>query len=64
MIYKLSDNIFSPLGDTSEENYANIKAGLKGGALRTGVFGLPEPFFCSLRLEPCGVASGPGVGAS
>lgn len=48
MIYKLSDNIFSPLGDTSEENYANIKAGLKGGALRTGVFGLPEPFFCSL----------------
>ncbi|MCQ2232793.1 MAG: beta-ketoacyl synthase [Paludibacteraceae bacterium] len=48
MIYKLSDNIFSPLGDTSEENYANIKAGMKGGALRTGVFGLPEPFFGSL----------------
>lgn len=48
MVYKLADNIVSPLGFTTEENYANIKNGVKGGALRSGTFGLPEPFWGSL----------------
>ena len=57
MIYKLADNIVSPLGFTTEENYANVKAGVKGGALRTETFGLPEPFWGSLidwqAVEAC-----------
>lgn len=57
MIYKLADNIVSPLGFTTEENYANVKNGVKGGALRTGTFGLPEPFWGSLfdwaAVEAC-----------
>lgn len=57
MIYRLSDNIVSPLGFTTEENYANVKKGVKGGALRKGTFGLPEPFYGSLldwsAVEAC-----------
>ncbi len=48
MIVKISDNIISPLGTTTEENYVQIKA--KASALRcyTNKWGLPEPFFASL----------------
>lgn len=57
MILKISDNIFSPLGFTSEENYTHVKKGLRGGALREGTFDLPEPFFGSLldweAVEAC-----------
>ena len=48
MIQVLSDNIVSPLGFTTEENYANVKRGVTQGRLHEGLFGLPEPFFGSL----------------
>lgn len=48
MIYKLSDNIVSPLGFTTEENYEAVKSGRRAGAFRENMFGLPEPFFGSL----------------
>ncbi len=48
MIYKISDNIISPLGYSSEENYENMKKGLTKGTLHHNAFGLPEPFYGSL----------------
>ena len=52
MIQVLSDNIVSPLGFTTEENYANVKRGVTQGRLHEGLFGLPEPFFGSLLDWP------------
>lgn len=48
MIQVLSNNIISSLGYTTEENYANVKAGVTKGTLHEGMFDLPEPFFGSL----------------
>lgn len=48
MIYKISDNIISPLGYSSEENYENMKKGITKGAFHQGTFHLPEPFYGSL----------------
>ncbi|MBQ2499597.1 MAG: beta-ketoacyl synthase, partial [Bacteroidales bacterium] len=48
MIVKVSDNIISPLGTTSAENYAKVKAGLSALRRYDGLWGLPEPFFASL----------------
>lgn len=49
MAYVLADNIISPLGNTSEENYQQVKAGKSG--IRTyepGSHGIPEGFTASL----------------
>ena len=51
MAYVLADNIISPLGVTSEENYLSVKTGKSG--IRTyvsGTLGVPEDFTASLLL--------------
>ena len=48
MIVKVSDNIISPLGMTSAENYAAVKTGRSELKRRDGLWQLPEPFTASL----------------
>ena len=48
MIVKVSDNIISPLGATSADNYAAVKAGMSALRRYDGLWGLQEPFFASL----------------
>lgn len=48
MIRKIADNIYSPLGFTTAENYANVKAGRSCLRRYEGVMGLPDPFTASL----------------
>lgn len=48
MIRKIADNIYSPLGFTTAENYANVKAGHSRLCRYEGAMGLPEPFTASL----------------
>lgn len=48
MIVKVSDNIISPLGMTSAENYAAVKTGHSELKRRDGLWQLPEPFTASL----------------
>ena len=48
MIVRLSDNIVSPLGFTTEENYAAVMKGKRGGRYYEGLFGMPEPCYVSL----------------
>lgn len=51
MVYCISDNIFSPLGKTSEENYRSVKAGLTAVRRHDTRLGMPEPFMASLFEE-------------
>lgn len=48
MIYKISDNIISSLGFSSEEVYQKVKSGISLGKLHAGVFSGVEPFYSSL----------------
>lgn len=48
MIVKVSDNIISPLGISSTDNYAAVKAGRSELKRRDGLWQLPEPFTASL----------------
>ena len=48
MIRKIADNILSPLGMTTVENYANVKAGQSRLRRYEGALGLPQPFTASL----------------
>lgn len=48
MIYKISDNIISALGFSSEENYHRVKSGICRGELQSHRFGGVEPFYSSL----------------
>ena len=49
MAYVLADNIISPLGETSEENYLAVKAGKSGiRAYAKGSHGIPDGFVASL----------------
>lgn len=48
MITKIADNIISPLGSTSEENFNAVLAGETMLKRQEGIFGLPEPFCASL----------------
>lgn len=48
MVTKIADNIYSPLGTTTAENYAAVKAGRSAIRLYEGVAGVPEPFYASL----------------
>ncbi len=47
MLYKLSDNIISPLGFTTEENYQAVKDGTAALHRYERQWGLPEPFTAS-----------------
>ncbi len=52
MAYVLADNIISPLGQTAEENYKSVKAGLTGlHAYAHGSLGIPEAFTASLLTD-------------
>ena len=48
MIVKIADNITSPLGFNSEENFRNIKFGNTKLAQHEGIWNIPEPFVGSL----------------
>lgn len=48
MIYRLADNIISPLGMTSEENFQSVLHGKSELRPDQAEFGLPEPFCASL----------------
>ena len=48
---KVSDNIISPLGTTTEENYTAVKAGKSALRRYESTSDLPEPFFASLIDE-------------
>lgn len=48
MIVSVAHNILSPLGMTSAENYAAVKAGHSMLKRYDGLWGLPEPFVASL----------------
>mgnify|MGYP000726699008 CR=1 FL=1 len=49
MAYVLADNIISPLGETSEENYLAVKTGKSGiHAYAKGSHGIPDGFVASL----------------
>lgn len=51
MIYKIADNITSPLGFTTEENLNAVRQGRSRLRLHSGKWGLPEPFMASLFDE-------------
>lgn len=52
MAYIIADNIISPLGKTSEENYLSVKAGRSGiRAYEPGTCNIPEGFYASLLFE-------------
>ncbi len=49
MAYVIADNIISPLGETSEENYLAVKTGKSGiRAFAPGSHGIPDGFTASL----------------
>ena len=48
MIYKISDNIYSPLGASTEENFNAVMAGRSALRTYSGRWGIPEPFCASL----------------
>lgn len=48
MITKIADNIISPLGSTSEENFNAVLTGETMLKRQEGIFGLPEPLCASL----------------
>lgn len=54
MIYNIGDNIVSPLGWTTEQNWLAVQKEHTGLRAYTDRFGLPEPFFASL-LEEYGI---------
>ena len=48
MVYKIADNITSPLGTTTGENYEAVKASRSALVHHVGQMGIPEPFCASL----------------
>ena len=48
MIVRIADNIISPLGMSTAENYAAVKAGRSELKRHDGLWNLPEPFTASL----------------
>ena len=51
MIYKIADNVLSPLGETTAENYQAVKAGRSALCRYDHHWGLPESFTASLFTE-------------
>ena len=48
MVYKLADNIISPLGITSRANYEAVKAGRSALSYYEGQWDIPEPFTAAI----------------
>ena len=48
MIYKISDNIYSPLGTTTEENFDAVMSGRSALGTYSGRWDIPVPFCASL----------------
>ena len=51
MIYRIADNVLSPLGVTTAENYQAVKAGRSALCRYDGRWGLPDCFAASLFTE-------------
>lgn len=51
MIWNIADNIVSPLGFTTEENWKSVEEEKSGLAFHDDLFGLPDPFFGSYLDE-------------
>ena len=51
MVYQLADNITSPLGMTSAQNYQAVKAGRSALAPSSNLWEIPEPFTAALFSE-------------
>lgn len=51
MIYRIADNIISPLGETTEQNYQAVKAGRSALRHYDHQWDIPEPFTASLFTE-------------
>ena len=51
MTYKIADNILSPLGETTQQNYEAVKAGRSALARYEQRWALPEPVMASLFSE-------------
>ena len=51
MVYQLADNITSPLGMTSAQNYQAVKAGQTALAPYADLWDIPEPFTAALFSE-------------
>ena len=48
MVYKIADNITSPIGRTTEENYQAVKNGRTALAYYDGQWDIPEPFTAAI----------------
>ena len=48
MIYRICDNILSPLGETTQENYQAVRAGSSRLCRYDAYPGIPQPFTASL----------------
>ena len=48
MIYIIADNILSPLGETTDQNYQNVKSGHSAIMHYSSLWNIPEPFSASL----------------
>lgn len=51
MIYRIADNVLTPLGETTAQNYEAVKAGRSLLRRYEGQWGIPEPFCASLFSE-------------
>lgn len=51
MIYRIADNVLSPLGTTTQENYQAVKSGRSALCRYENHWGLPEAFTASLFTE-------------
>ncbi|MBR7013121.1 MAG: 3-oxoacyl-ACP synthase [Muribaculaceae bacterium] len=48
MVYHIADNVTSPLGNTTEQNYLSVKSGNSALRYYENHWGLPEPFTAAL----------------
>ena len=51
MVYRIADNIISPLGETTARNYVAVKAGLSRLRRYVEYEGIPDPFVASFLTE-------------
>lgn len=51
MVYCVADNVISPLGNTTEQNYLAVKAGKSALRRYENHWGLPEPFTAALFTD-------------
>lgn len=51
MVYRIADNIISPLGETTAQNYVAVKAGLTRLRRYVEYEGIPDPFVASFLTE-------------